>query len=56
MLVPDLGDYQVLEHVRSDPHTPAHVVIGDCGLALESVETMNAGSLFDEFTAPQALP
>jgi hypothetical protein len=31
-------------------------VIGDHGLALEPVETLNAGSLFRQLTARQALP
>jgi CheY-like chemotaxis protein len=51
--MPELDGYQALEHVRSNPLTLRHSP-GIMVSALEYVETLNAGSLFDKLTARQA--
>ncbi|MDF2745208.1 MAG: hypothetical protein K0S88_6586 [Actinomycetia bacterium] len=53
--MPELDGYQALEHVRSNPLTLRHSP-GIMVSALEYVETLNAGSLFDKLTARQARP
>ena len=53
--MPELDDYQVLEHVRSNPLTLRRSPVSMVS-ALESVETLNAGSPLDKLTARQALP
>jgi CheY-like chemotaxis protein len=55
VLMPELDGYQALEHVRSNPLTLRHSP-GIMVSALEYVETLNAGSLFDKLTARQARP